>query len=69
MPEVWERHGLIAADLMSEYGVDVDSGVLDERSGPWLQRLIDGLFLLDCRLTRSLHSLREEKERKAKGGQ
>lgn len=69
MPEVWERHGLIAADLMSEYGVDVDSRLLDERSGPWLQRLIDGLFGLDCRLTRSLHSLREEKERKAKGGQ
>lgn len=69
MTEVWERHSLIAADLMSEYGVDVDSSLLDERSGPWLQRLIDGLFGLDCRLTRSLHSLREEKDRKAKGGQ
>lgn len=68
MTEVWERHSLIAADLMSEYGVDVDSSLLDERSGPWLQRLIDGLFGLDCRLTRSLHSLREEKDRKAKGG-
>lgn len=64
--KVWAHADLIAADLLSEYGVDVDSLVMDERSGPWLRRLVDGLFSIDCRLTRILRAEREKAEKKDK---
>lgn len=51
---------MIAADLLSEYGVDVDGSIMRERSGPWLARLVDGLFGIECRLTRRLRDDREK---------
>lgn len=37
---------------MSEYGIDVDSGILAQRSWPWMLDLIEGLLLADTRLYR-----------------
>ncbi|MCG7203951.1 hypothetical protein [Streptomyces arenae] len=43
---------LIEADLHSEYGIDVDSGILRRRSWRWLQARIYGLLCAESRLQR-----------------
>lgn len=48
----WE---LIELDLHSHYGVDVESGVLAERSSRWLTLRILGLLSEDTRLRRALY--------------
>jgi hypothetical protein len=38
--------------LHSEYGIDVESGILRERTWRWLQARIFGLFSCDSRMRR-----------------
>lgn len=47
---VWRP--IVVADLMSEYGIDTESGVLSQRSWPWMLDLIEGLLTCDSRLYR-----------------
>lgn len=46
--------------------MDVDGPVMRERTGPWLARLVDGLFEIDCRLTRQLRQDKEDAVAKEK---
>lgn len=43
---------LIEADLHDTYGIDVESGILHERSWRWLQIRIGGLLCAETRLRR-----------------
>jgi len=45
---------LIDADLHSEYGLDTGSGVLADRSWPWLKRRVIGLLTCESRIQRKL---------------
>lgn len=63
LTQVWAHSGLIAADLMSEYRVDVAGRVMRRRSGPWLRRLVDGLLAADTRLARTLYQETKEADR------
>ena len=47
----WE---LIEADMHERYGIDVESGVLDARTGRWLRARIIGLLGVESRLHRAL---------------
>lgn len=62
---MWGHFDLIAADLLSEYGVDIAGSVMRQRSGPWARRLVMGLFSVDCRLTRQLSADREKAKKAA----
>ncbi len=63
LAQVWEHADVIAADLLSEYRLDVAGRMMHRRSGPWLRRLVDGLLMADTRVARLLYA-----ERNAKGG-
>lgn len=65
LAQIWAYSDLIAADLLSEYRVDVDSPRLARRSGPWLRRLVDGLLATDSRVSRALYA---ELKKSKKGG-
>lgn len=43
---------MVEADLHQVYGIDVRSGVLRERTWPWLRLRILGLLSTDCRTAR-----------------
>lgn len=51
-PQLLDKWVLIESDLQ-EHGVDVCSGVLDQRDGRWLRVRIVGLLHADTRLARA----------------
>ena len=53
--EILHHWDLIELDLHDRFGVDVESGVLRERSGRWLRLRILGLLSADTRLWRAMN--------------
>lgn len=52
--EIWANRELVEADLHSEYGVDLSSGVLQKRTGRWLRVRVQSLLSADTRISRKL---------------
>jgi len=53
---LWTKHrDLVEADLHEVFGVDVESGILRERTWRWFQRRIAGVLTCDSRIHRKLH--------------
>ncbi|TXL91925.1 hypothetical protein EW053_04425 [Streptomyces sp. IB2014 016-6] len=61
---ILEQWDLVEADLQETYQIDVDSGILRDRSWRWLRVRIAGLISTDSRLSR--HFAPKESHRKHK---
>lgn len=52
--DILEHRTLIALDLHATYGIDTESGILEQRSWPWLETRITDLITQPTRLRRAL---------------
>jgi hypothetical protein len=51
---IWAHLDEIEADLHSEFGVDLSSGILRQRTARWLRVHVEQLLTIDSRLRRAL---------------
>lgn len=57
--EVW---GLVELDFQKEYGIDLSSGILKQRSWRWLRLRMVGLLSIESRVQRVLNPTAEQKK-------